>query len=297
MRLSRTALFCFLAVYVIWGSTYLAIKLAVETIPVWMLVTVRSVAAASIMFALSAFAKEKKLESAEMKIAVLSGMLLFISNGMIGFIEKSISSGVTAVVVGSMPIWIMVFGWAFFRQPKPSVVKIGGGVIGLLGVALIASENLTSPSTGAAFGMIALFISMWLWAFGTLIQRRASSVLSPFKFSAVQMIAGAAPTFALSLLSGESMNVAATSHASAWALVYLILFGSVVGFTAFSWLARNIDTRIVSTYALVNPVVAVVLGSAIYHEPVTPRFFAAILLIGTGLVLLIRPSVKLVPAR
>ncbi len=290
MRLSRTAIFCFLAVYLIWGSTYLAIRIAVETIPVWLLITLRNMIAAPIMFGLSTLAREQRLNRSQIRIALMSGVFLFLSNGLVGFIEKSISSGVVAVVIGSMPIWIMIFGWAFFKHAKPAAIKVLGGVVGLSGVALIARDSFQSDSTGSALGMTLLFLSMWLWAFGTLIQRRASAVVSPFRFAATQMAAAILPTFLLSLATQESVSsFANVSTSSALALLYLIVFGSVIGFTAFSWLARNIDTQLVSTYALVNPVVAVVLGSLLYGEPVSGVFFVAIILIGVGLVLLIRP--------
>lgn len=296
MRLSKTAVLAFFAVYLIWGSTYLAIKFAIESIAPWSLSTLRFFIAGLIMFAIALVAREKRVTQTELRIAVISGPLLVVANGIVCVVEQWVASGVAALIIGAMPIWILFIGWIGFKQPKPDARKLVGALVGLAGIGLIASGNLSSGSANASFGNFVLIGSSWLWAIGTLIQRRALKVQSPFLFSSLQMIAGSLVTGAFALWS-ESPFTHDWSHvtSTSWlALVYLIIFGSLIAFTAYGWLSRNLEPHLVSTYALVNPVVAVALGSLFYREPITAKFLVATVLVAAGLALFVlkRPQAR-----
>ena len=303
MRLShrQLALLCFFLVYVIWGSTYLAIRYGIETLPPWMMSSVRFFVASFLMWILSRWKKENAtLTSAEKKSAIISGLLLVFANGMVGCVELSLPSGLVAVVIGAMPIWIMGIGWLFFDQARPTLQKSIGALIGLAGIALIAT-NESGDGHGARnlIGAATLFFSSWCWAFGTLVQRKTPGVKSVFKYSALQMVCGACGVGILSLILEKpwAFDFSAVSQASLIALLYLILFGSVVAFTAYAWLSRNIEPSLVSTYALVNPVIAVLVGWAWKAEVVDSRFFTATILVLLGLsLLMMKPFARKVAA-
>ena len=290
LRLSKTAIFAFAAVYIIWGSTYVAIRTAIETMPPWGLSAARYAMAGVVMLVLARFRREPKLARDEFRVAAASGPLLVAANGFVCVAEQWVPSGVAAVVIGAMPIWTMLIGWAAFRQAPPSLRKMCGALIGLVGIMIIASGDLAPVQAGSSsFGVLYLVGSSWLWTSGTLIQRRVPNVKSAFAFSGWQMLVGSllAGSFSLAFEKPWTISWSDLSAASIAAFVYLVVFGSIVGFTAYSWLSRNVEPHLVSTYALVNPLIAVALGAAIYREAIGLDFLLAAGFVGVGLTLLI----------
>lgn len=284
----------FLAVYVIWGSTYLAIRYAIESLPPWTLSSLRFFLAGGLMFLIARVRGESLLDVRQLRVAAISGAMLVFANGIVGVAEKWMPSGVVAVVIGLMPIWIMLMGWALFREARPTFGKIAGALIGLAGIALIAKSQ-SSPLTAegyAAYGLLILLISSWTWAGGTLIQRKALQVKSAFLFSSVQMLSGAVFVGIVSLIFEKpwAHDWAAVSASSWAALAYLVVFGSVVAFTAYAWLSRNVTPSLLSTYALVNPIIAVYLGWLFLSEPLTLDLAFATVLVLIGLAFLMAPS-------
>ena len=299
MRINRIAILCFLIVYIIWGSTYLAIRYAIETLPALGMSSARFFLAAAIMGAIALWKKEGPLTPLERRTSMLSGLLLISANGVVCVVEYWVPSGIVAVVIGAMPIWMMMVGWLHFGQAKPTVVRMIGAIIGLVGVGLIATSDAVPAVTGyGRFGILMLFCSSIMWAFGTLIQRRTTGIKSMFRYSALQMCSGAAVTAVLSLVIEKpwAIDWQGIHAASVWAFFYLVIFGSVIAFTAYAWLSRNVAPHLVSTYALVNPVIAVILGSLFFQEAVTPIFLGASVLVLLGLYLLIRRSSYQPPA-
>lgn len=297
MRINRTALLCFLIIYIIWGSTYLAIRYAIETLPALGMSSLRFFLAAAIMALISFYKREAPLTPNERKIGMRSGFFLIAANGVVCVVEYWVPSGIVAVVVGAMPIWIMMVGWAQFGQARPTLVRMLGALIGLAGVALIATSDAVPAVTGyGRFGILMLVGSSLMWAFGTLLQRRTMGMKSVFRYSALQMFSGAVVTGIFSLAVEKPWNTdwANVSSASVWAFFYLVTFGSVVAFTAYSWLSRNVAPHLVSTYALVNPVIAVILGSLFYQEKVTPVFLGASALVLIGLAMLVLDWKKII---
>lgn len=295
MRLNRIAIASFFSVYFIWGSTYLAIRYAIETIPPWTLSSFRFFIAAGLMFLISRFRHETPLTQSEFKIAAVSGACLVIANGLVCLTEAWIPSGVVAVVIGAMPIWILLVGWLFFKEGRPAPLKFLGALIGVCGIALIAGLDHTSdfqplhPGPGMIVGIFLLWGSGILWASGTLLQRRTKMLVSIFRFSSTQMISGAIATGILSLIFEKPWGLHWTGITMiSWlSLAYLIVFGSLVSFSAYLYISRNFDPAIVSTYALVNPLIAVGLGWLFLSEPVDLKFALATGLVMIGLTLLL----------
>lgn len=290
MRFDRKTILAFLSVYIIWGSTYLGILYAIETMPgLWMTV-VRNFSAGVILLGISKFIKETKLNSLELKTAMLTGVFLVGANGLVSVAEKWVPSGITAVIIGAMPIWIMALNWVSFAGVKPSNRKIAGALIGVSGIVLIALDQINPVTTGIArFGILMLCSSSLLWGIGTLLQRKVPLVKSIFLFSSIQVLTGSLSTlvFCLAFERPWELDLMSISSRSWWALAYLTIFGSVIAFTAFSWLSRTVEPHLVSTYALVNPLIAVLLGSLFYDEQISVKFAAATLAVLVGLYLLI----------
>lgn len=280
----------FLAVYLVWGSTYLGILYAIETIPPWALTSMRFVVASFCMFLIAKAKGQGAVTPEQRKIAMVSGVLLVLANGVVCVIEKWVSSGIAAVVIGAMPIWIMLIGWMSFGTGRPAPRKILGACIGLVGIGLIAAGDAHASTSGtfAQFAPLVLCVSSVLWASGTLIQRRAQNVQNGFSFLAVQMASGAVAAIICSLLFDAPMSYdwSLVTSKSWLALLYLIIFGSLIGFTAYSWLSRNVEPHLVSTYALVNPVIAVWLGWGLANEPLTGKFVTSTILVVVGLAVL-----------
>jgi drug/metabolite transporter (DMT)-like permease len=291
IKVNKTAILCLLAIYIIWGSTYLAIRYAIETIPAFTLSSMRFIIAAAFMAVFSLVKKEAPLTSQERTIALITGTTLVLGNAIVCVVEYWVPSGIVAVIVGSIPIWMMLTGWIFFHQNQPNLPRSLGALIGLLGVGLIAlnsGEGAAATSEYAQYGILFLCGSGILWSVGTLLQRRLAGAQSLFRFTALQMSSGALLSVVIALAFERPWaSVENFSATSLWAMLYLVVFGSIIGFTAYSWLSRNVESHIVSSYAFVNPVIAVALGWVFFQEPITPLFLGATVLVLVGLALLV----------
>ncbi|MET0279722.1 MAG: EamA family transporter [Steroidobacteraceae bacterium] len=294
-RRTRIAVFALGAVYLIWGSTYLAIKLVIASIPPWSASSLRYLLAGVVMLAIAKAQRDAPLNRLEIRVAAASGALLVVANGLVGVVEQWIATGMVAVIIGAMPIWMMLLGWFAFAQPRPTLQKVAGALIGLGGIALIAGGNFGGGNPHAALGNVLILLSSWSWAVGTLIQRRVAGLKSLWLFSSYQMLSGAAVTLLLALLLERPWAIAWRSvSADSWlALGYLVVFGSLVAFTAYGWLSRNVASHIVSTYALVNPIVAVALGFAVFQEPLNMQFVVATVLVAIGLAVFLGKPIRL----
>lgn len=307
MRLKTIDVLSFASVYLIWGSTYLAIRYAIETIPPWTLSSVRFFVAAGLMFAFGLLRKETRLPWRERRIAAVSGACLVVANGFVCVTERWVASGVVAVVIGAMPIWILLVGWLAFGEGRPALRQIVGALIGVLGIAIIAGTGdvaavAGADSPGLLAGLALLFLSGILWASGTLLQRRTQGLVAVFRFSAWQMLSGAVVTGLLGMIFEKPWTLGITSiSAASWlSLAYLIVFGSLVSFSAYLYLSRHFAPAVVSSYALVNPLIAVGLGWLFLSEPVGVNFLIATALVLTGLGLLLfkrRAVVPITPSR
>ena len=268
-------------VYVVWGSTYLGIAVAIESIPPFLMLALRFTIAGTLLTGWAwlrdreAFTWPTRREIRDS--AVIGALLLGIGNGFVAFGEQTVASGIAAILVAMVPLWIAVFGWLYFRDRLPRLATIGV-VVGLIGVALLVLPTGAGANAFDALGIACLLVSPVAWAHGSLFSaHRAQLPHSGILASGLQMLGGAAVLAIEALLSGELGRVhpEAVSLRSIVALAYLTAIGSMVGFTAYAWLLRHAPLSLVSTYAYVNPVVAVALGAAFLAEPVSARTLVA----------------------
>jgi drug/metabolite transporter (DMT)-like permease len=293
----------FAAVYVIWGSTYLAIKYAIETIPTFLMAGVRFTIAGAILFAIARFSKGyERPKLVHWRTSLIVGtLLLTIGNGGVVLAEHYISSSLAALLVATVPFWIVLLGWIFMGSGRPNAKVTLGLAVGFLGVWLLISGQVAGAASGGSnqlFGAIVIMISTLAWAAGSLYGTRAPVVKSAILGSGMQMLAGGAVLLIIGTVSGEwsQVNPSAMSFNSLFALGYLIVFGAIVAFTAYSWLLKNASPTAVTTYAYVNPAVAVLLGWAIAGESLTGQMLlgAAIIVGSVALITLQKKAAKAV---
>lgn len=249
------------AVYLIWGSTYLAIRFALEGgFPPFLLGGARFLLAGALMFAFLRLRRVAMPTWPQWCNAGATGMLLLImGNGMVNYAEQTVSSGTAAVGVASAPLWMALF--AMLRGERPSRIEWLGLAVGFVGVVWL---NAGSSLKSSPAGLVALLIAPLCWAFGS-IWSRGRDLPSPVMTAAVQMLVAGAGMTAIGLLLGEHLP-AAPSRAGMEAFAYLVVMGSIVGFSAYVWLLRNVRPALASSYAYVNPAIAVLLGALFARE-------------------------------
>ena len=264
------------AVYLIWGSTYLGIRFALEGgFPPFLLGGVRFIIAGGLMYAFLRWRGVPAPTRAQWGNAAMMGVfLLVLGNGMVNLAEKTVSSGMTAVAVASAPLWMGIF--AAMRGQKPSRMEWIGLGIGFLGVLWL---NAGSSLTASPVGLVALLVASLAWSFGS-IWSRGRDLPSPFMASAAQMLCGGVAMCIVGAAIGERFHGLPSAHALA-AFAYLIVFGSIVGFSAYIWLLHHVRPALAGSYAYVNPAIAVALGAWLAHER-----FGAHELVAMGVILL-----------
>jgi len=267
-------LLAFAAVYLVWGSTYLAVKYAIATLPPLLMAGTRFVLAGLVMSVVGrASAEYKPPTAAQWRTSFVVGALLLVGgNGGVVLAERYIPSSLAALLVAVEPFWIVLLSWLWLRQPRPSGKVLLGLVLGFGGVYLLVGEQLGAGSglrqllsAGAVIG------AALCWAAGSVYGLRAPSPRSAVLGAGMQMLAGGVLLLLLGLLTGESRNLdlGQVSRASWLGFGYLVVFGSLVAFTAYSWLMKNAPPARVATYAYINPVVAVLLGWVLLGEALT----------------------------
>ena len=281
----------FAAVYLIWGSTYLAIRFAIETIPPHLMAAARFLVAGAILYGWSRWRGAPRPTRRNWGAAtVVGGLLLLGGNGAVVWAETRVPSGLTALLVAMVPIWMAVLeGLPRHGRKTPRAPVIAGLVLGLAGLGLLIAPGKLAGRVDA-IGAAVLILGSFSWAFGSLHSRVADLPKSGFLATAMEMIAGGAWLLLFGLATGQAgkLTLAAVSARSLLSLAYLILFGSLIGFTAYIWLLKATTPARVSTYAYVNPVVAVLLGWAFAGEPMTLRTLLAAAVIVGAVALIIR---------
>ena len=259
-------------VYVLWGSTYLAIRIVLETLPSFLSAGARSLVAGLLLLALVAWRQGPaavRVTRRQLGSAALVGLLLLTGgNGLVVLAENSIPSGLAALLVAVVPLWMVLLPIAFGER-RPTPAALGGVLLGLAGLAV-----LSWPAVGgdiAPAGVIAVIAATIAWAAGSFAAGRISMPPNVFAAAAYQMLAGGLAGLLVGLGRGEQhgLDLAEVSTRSWLALAYLVVFGSLVAFTAYAWLLQSAPLTLVSTYAYVNPVVAVLLGWLVLSEPLT----------------------------
>ena len=295
-RASLVAWICLLIVYVVWGSTYLAIRVGVETMPPLLMAAARNLVAGLVMFPLalrqwrSAPLGRRWPSRREWLGCVVVGVLLLVANGVVGVGEKTVPSGLAALLVATVPLWLLGID-AGLNHARVGLAPLAGLVLGLAGVALLTGLGHGSRGTSVV-GVIVILAAAAAWALGTIMARRATIPSSPALASGMQLLAGGAALLLLAASAGEfsSLRLGEVSARSWLALGYLTVVGSIVAFSAFGIAVRALPTATVATYAYVNPVIAVLLGSLILNERLTPAMIGGGVLIVGAVVLVVRRS-------
>jgi drug/metabolite transporter (DMT)-like permease len=270
-------LIAFAAVYIIWGSTYLAIRFAIETLPPLLMVGARFFVAGAVMYAwLRARGAEAPRAIHWRSAAIIGTLMPVLGTGVVVWAEQKVPSGIAALLVAIVPLWIVLLQWWLPGGRRPSWWVLGGVALGLGGLYL-----LIDPGSDTQRGNLViegtLLLAALSWASGSLYSKRAPQPKSKFIGTAMEMICAGVLLIAVSLISGEAahLSIGATSAKSWLSLLYLITFGSIVAYTAYVWLLRTVEPTLVSTYAFINPVVAVFLGWAFASEPLNARMLVA----------------------
>lgn len=276
-----------LALYIVWGSTYLAIRFAVETIPPFMHASIRFLISGLILFLWRRAAGDEMPTTSNWKSAAIVGTLLLLGgNGLVSLAEKNIPSGIAALVISTSPFWLVLFESMRSGGNKPNWQSILGLVIGFSGVFLLIgpAEITGSGQHFNTASVIMLLIAPFLWSLGSIYARGADLPKSTLMSTGMQMLAGSVSLFIVSVLTGElnGFSFGDVSMRSWWGLIYLITFGSLVGFVSYGWLLHNAPVSLTSTYAYVNPVVAVFLGWLLANEELNTRIgLASAIIIGS----------------
>lgn len=279
-------------VYIVWGSTYLAIRVAVRTMPPLLKAGSRFLIAGFILYLISrARGGRLKIEAKHWRSAlIVGGLLLLGGNGGVVLAEQTTSSSLAALMVAATPLWFALFARIFMGESMTRRAVVGL-IVGFLGIGLLSLPS-SGPKEMSLEGALLLLLAPICWAAGSLYSTRAAFPDHPLLGTAMQMIAGGGLQLvaAIAIREPQQLDLAGISGASWIAWGYLIVFGSLAAFTAYIWLLKNTKTSLVATYAYVNPVVAVGLGWFFLSEPVTPGILVAAAVIVAGVAMIVSSS-------
>ena len=288
-----------LALYIVWGSTYLGIKFAIETIPPFFHAGVRFLASGLILVIWQRSAGNSMPTRKQwISTGIIGTLLLLGGNGLVAWAEQTIPSGIAALIIASVPMFLVIGEAIRPNGVKPNWQGIVGLLIGFVGIFILVGPSEISGSAMKLnpFGVVALLSACLFWATGSIYSKTADLPKSSLMNTGAQMLVGSISLFIVSGLSGElnGWNIAEVSSRSIYGLLYLTFVGSLVGFASYGWLLQNAPISLVSTYAYVNPIVAVLLGVWLADEVLEPRIWLATAII-IGSVIFInstRPKVK-----
>jgi len=280
-----------LALYIVWGSTYLAIRFSVETIPPFLHAALRFLVSGAILYVWRRAAGDPAPTLSNWKsTAIVGAALLLGGNGLVAWAEQTVPSGIAALMISTSPFWLVLFESLRSGGAKPTWQAILGLIVGFAGVfILIGPSEITGTGVSYnTFGIILLLFAPFFWSLGSIYAKGADMPKSTLLSTGMQMLTGAAALFIVSGVKGEfsGFSLGQVSLRSWLGLAYLITFGSLIGFVSYGWLLHNAPISLMSTYAYVNPVVAVLLGSLLADEPLNGRILiAAAIIIGSVIVI------------
>jgi drug/metabolite transporter (DMT)-like permease len=287
-------------VYLVWGSTYLAIRVAVETIPPFLMAAVRFLVAGSLLFAFAVRRGDRAADPIGRRqwgaATLIGGLLLLGGNGGVVWAEQHVQSGLAALIIAGTPLWMAVISTVRGEERLRARV-VAGLVVGFGATALLLGVTGSKGGSTRLAGLLMLVGASVCWATGSVLSRRAKLPNRPLVATGMEMVAGGGLLLITALLSGElaNLHLDRVSGASLAGFLYLIVMGSWVGFTAYVWLLKNSPTSVVSTYAYVNPVIAVILGVVILDERFTAASLVAAALIVAAVALIVWGQSRRVP--
>jgi drug/metabolite transporter (DMT)-like permease len=275
-------------VYIVWGSTYLGIELAGETIPPFFAAAVRFLAAGTLMLGIVLWRRGPaalRVTKAEAASAAFVGVLLPGANSLLFLTERQVPIGLASLIIAAIPLWVVLL--RLIVRDRPDLIATAGLIVGFAGIAVLVKPGGGSGSLGY---LLITVLASFLWAFGSFLSPRLPVPRDAFAATAYEMLAGGAVlcTAALIAYSPSQLNPAHYSARSVFGLAYLIVAGSVVGYSAYAWLLANAPIGQVATYAYVNPVIAIALGAIVLGESITWRIVGGALLIIAAVAIVVR---------
>ncbi len=283
VRLHGLLLAAFAAIYFLWGSTYLAIAVAAQSIPPFLMIGVRSVAAGTILLGLAQFRSPGLPPVRAWALAAVSGVLLFGGcQGALAYAEKSVPSGLAAVMLATIPFWMVLIKFLISTEDRPTMMTLAALVAGLAGVALFMLPSGPHKAAPLAAPMVLILLgAAVMWAAGSIISQRQSPSITVLTSASMQLLCGGAALLIASSLKGELAGFLPSQISPAsWAgLMFQTIAGSVLGFAAYVWLLDHARAPLVTTYTFVNPIIAVGLGWAVLGERLTIQMFGGIALV------------------
>lgn len=286
----------FATVYILWGSTYLGIRFAIESIPPFLMAGSRFLLSGFLLYAWARIRGAPKPTRRHWAVAAIIGLLLpFIGNGAVVWSEQHVPSGMVSLLVATTPVWMVLVDWASPDGTRPGGPVIIGVITGLAGLALlIGPSEILGGGRVDLLSATVLVVGSVCWAVGSVYSKHASQPSSPLLAIGMQMLAGGALLSLLSIAVGEPrhFDISRVSGKSLFWFVYLFVFGSMIGYTTYIWLLSKAPPAKVATYAYVNPLVAIVLGNLAAGEPITRRMLiAAVTILGAvAVITLVPPS-------
>ena len=279
----------FAAIYLIWGSTYLGILFAIQSIPPFLMAGARFFISGLIMYSIARLAGAPRPTPVMWRSSlIVGGCLLLCGNGGVTISEQWVPTGLASLLVATVPIYMALLGWLWGTSPRPTPIVWLGLLGGFIGVGVLigpALTNLAAPSSHyLALGMCILLIGSLIWSIGSIYSRTAVSSPSFILAAGQQMICGGGLLLLVGVVFGEPyrLNLFRITPLSMWAFAYLVVIGALIGYTAYFWLLRHCDPAKVATYAYINPMVAVILGTLFAHESLSLRtIIAAALIVGS----------------
>jgi drug/metabolite transporter (DMT)-like permease len=288
----------FTGVYVLWGTTYLGIALALRSIAPFTLGAIRFLLAGSILYGWLRTQERNPLRQVNVLSAlVCGGLTLAIGNGLVAWSQQGIPSGIVALIVTAVPIVVVTFDWAFFSRRSPPMWALLGMGMAFLGVVAIVAHMRSLSGVVKPLHLAAIVVAVVSFSLGTLLQARLRGGASVLSFTCVQLIAAGATLALVATAAGEfsASHFQRISSTSLLAVLYLAVFSGVLGLSCYLWLVAHVSAQKASTYALVNPAIAVILGSTFLGEQVTPLVVACAGLVLAGVALVLFSSSR--PAR
>ena len=287
-----------LLVYVIWGSTYLGIRYAVETIPPFLMAGTRFLVAGTVFYIWRRSVGDPAPTRGQWLRAAIVGTLLLVGgNGLVSFAEKNVASGVAALIVGSAPLWMTALEALRPGGARPNWLGILGLLIGFAGIVLLVGPSIFggNQTNSHPAGIIILLFAALFWSMGSIYSRSADLPSSSLLSTSMEMLAGGIGLYLTGTFTGEwGQLVLANVTPRSWlGLIFLTIFGSMVGFTAYAWLMRNASVSLAATYAYVNPLIAILLGGLLAQEALNMHILlAALVIIGSVVLINASPRIK-----
>jgi drug/metabolite transporter (DMT)-like permease len=279
-----TAYIALAAVCIIWGTTYLALRIGVLHFPPFLFTAIRQTIAGGLLVGFMMLVAKVSLPSKENLIRQAIGgfFMIAMGNGLVAWSEMHIPSGIAAIICSLMPVLVIVINLSVNREEKPTVPIMLGVALGLIGIVMIFGQNLNDFSAQYIYGIIMTFLAVLSWAIGSIWIKKHNSDSNPFMNAGLQMFFGGIFLFPFSL-AFDDLRAVSWSPEAVYSLLYLIIFGSIIAYAAYSYALRKLPMTIVSLYAYVNPLVAVVLGWLVLSEKLNVQIWLAILVTVAGI--------------